>query len=560
MNQQIEIKALGRPVQLGQLYDASKSQFRNELLFKRKEADATIKMIPKKSTNFEYKEVRSLEDRADMLEISGSLSVSIFSGAVTIGGYGSYLDRKDESSQSTTIAAVVRIRTEHKYIDTQSLHEVVRLDDEDIEFIGATHVVTGITYGGNTVGNITERKTRTDSERHRGIIQPRPSSQMSRREISTDKMSQKFVGIQGVPCDIILTPLSRFNKFKVISKFRESEDADLKSISDFCNRIVNLQVNRRATCQQLDGDLSDVEGEARKALRESGDENTTADNFVRTNEPEFDSEQKLYERDSGILEDLLEKRRTADEHNFKLLQENALHAEMNRQDKATVALVLIPEVVGIVSLLNIYRLFAGLIKKWQEDIRKIDSSSAPFVYHSLYVDPKIIGEFRSLTVTSGPWRLLSRLSSREENPHSSHSASHEAAGRKAGGTSGMSMRNSSRQPTKTRLTLQKAYSSKIDCGRMASSSKQGCTKTIVLLTMLLSLRKGDAVSSHISKIAKVLGFIIGQKYRIKLNMTGGGVLSVHANGYLIDPSEVPGLGSSSWPLNAAKEIEIERLD
>ena len=96
--QQLEIKALERPIQLGQLYDATTSTFWNEFLFNRAKAVATINTIPKQSTEFEYKEVKSLEDRAHTLQISASISVSILSGAISIGGYGSYLDRSKDTS------------------------------------------------------------------------------------------------------------------------------------------------------------------------------------------------------------------------------------------------------------------------------------------------------------------------------------------------------------------------------------------------------------------------------------------------------------------------------
>lgn len=108
-NQQLEIKALEQPIQLGQLYDATTSTFWNEFLFNRAKAVVTINTIPKQSTEFEYKEVKSLKDRAHTLQISASISVSILSGAILIGGYGSYLDQSKDTSQSTTIAAVVRI-------------------------------------------------------------------------------------------------------------------------------------------------------------------------------------------------------------------------------------------------------------------------------------------------------------------------------------------------------------------------------------------------------------------------------------------------------------------
>lgn len=185
------------------------------------------------------------------------------------------------------------------------------------------------------------------------------------------RKSPELISSRGVPCNIILTPLSHFSKISVVTKFRELEDADLKAITDFYNRIVNLQVDRRNILDQLEANYKPLFptllAECRKwknqvdkiiisactALcqflesycSDSGD-NRTADDFMKYHQPAFDLEQELYKRDWGIFEDLLERKRVVDDHKFMLTNIVNLRGEMNRPDGVTIALVLIPQHCG----------------------------------------------------------------------------------------------------------------------------------------------------------------------------------------------------------------------
>ncbi|KAK2459513.1 hypothetical protein APHAL10511_008455 [Amanita phalloides] len=129
MAREIQIQPLGKPVYLGQLYDATTSTFLNENLFD------PIQMIlstpePASGINYDYQEVKSLESRAGTLDISASLAVSILSGAFIAAGMGSYLDRRDDSSDSHTIAVTAHIRTKTERLDIPDNKKFIRLAGE----------------------------------------------------------------------------------------------------------------------------------------------------------------------------------------------------------------------------------------------------------------------------------------------------------------------------------------------------------------------------------------------------------------------------------------------
>lgn len=111
-------------------------------------------LMPK--TEVSYKLVKTAKDRAHLLNVFVSVSVSILRGTITLKGFGSYLDRSDSSEESTTVTGVLRARTVHKRLDISDLglQASVALDPAQIKNLGATHVVTGITYGGTLLGSL----------------------------------------------------------------------------------------------------------------------------------------------------------------------------------------------------------------------------------------------------------------------------------------------------------------------------------------------------------------------------------------------------------------------
>ena len=110
-------------------------------------------------TVFEFTEVNSLSDWASSLYVSAELTVSIVSGACSVGGSGAYTSNKQGTSESTTVATIAQYRTTSKSLDLNSLRTMLDIEQEMFDKICATHVGTSIVYGGNLVGTLTRKST-----------------------------------------------------------------------------------------------------------------------------------------------------------------------------------------------------------------------------------------------------------------------------------------------------------------------------------------------------------------------------------------------------------------
>ena len=285
---QLAVQALGRPSYLGQLYDATTSTFISGFSFiHRQDVTSASIVTPVSSTIVDFKEIRSMMDRARSLDLSASLSLSILGGAIDLRGMGSYLENKHESDESNTVAMLVRIRTVNSTLDLNRLRGMQAMNTEELAATRATHVVTSITYGGNIIGTATQHSDASSSndilegkfnlqvfkgvgklfgvtgeasvdEREReklekynlhvrldGDFQPPsdealPTTAVELLQIM--KKSMSFIRGDGVPCDITLTPLQWFHSS--IPTFRDLQDADLRSLNELYDRILSLDNNR----------------------------------------------------------------------------------------------------------------------------------------------------------------------------------------------------------------------------------------------------------------------------------------------------------------------------
>src|SRR5258706_576007 len=279
----LEIKALGRPCFLGQLYDAKTSSLLPGFsLFKRSDIQSRASNV--NSTKFDFTEVNSHSDRASSLDVSVEMSVSILSGAFSVGGSGAYLSNKQDTSESTTVAAIAQYRTTSKSLDLNALRTMVDIDQEMLAKICATHVVTGIVYGGNIVGTLTQKSTnKADNTKIKTNFSIEAFNNMGqwlsagakttisveeRKKINsfnlhidlcadfplkkntapTDPVSMieavkssELVG-DGVPCEVFLTPLPLL--VDNIPGFRELSKADLSDIMDLYDHIIKLENSR----------------------------------------------------------------------------------------------------------------------------------------------------------------------------------------------------------------------------------------------------------------------------------------------------------------------------
>jgi hypothetical protein len=281
----LEIKALGRPCYLGQLYDARTSSLIPAFsLFKEKDITAREGKVTK--TNLKFTEVKSLSDRASSLNVSAELSVSIMSGAIGVSGGGSYLNGKVDTSESITVAAIAQYRTTSRSLDFNTLLSKMDMDTMKLAKTRATHVVTSIVYGGDVIGTLTQKSTnKEDNTEIKGKFsievfkvmgkwfsaEAKSELSVNEREkinnfnldldlsadfslkdedaaptdpmslIAVVKKSAKLVG-DGVPCELWLTPLTMLTEDVPI--YRELARADLVDIMNIYDRILKLENSR----------------------------------------------------------------------------------------------------------------------------------------------------------------------------------------------------------------------------------------------------------------------------------------------------------------------------
>ncbi|KAJ7729477.1 hypothetical protein B0H16DRAFT_1586845 [Mycena metata] len=288
MQDTLEVNALSRPCELGQLYDSRNGQFLPGLFLFRSDVIQPCVAVAK-STKAAILEVKNFSDRAATLDVSASLSLSILCGMVTVNGTASYLSASQDTAESATLAAVAKFRTCTKSFDILELMDNTSITPEKAALeLNATHVVTSITYGGNVVATVASKSSHNEKEDKvsggklslgimegfKALFSAGASASLNslerekltssnlevileadirlgeEDEIPTDplamiqlvKRSHTLVG-EGVPCEVRLVPLQKLGH--CLLTFRELAEADLNSFRDTYDRIFVLDNNRR---------------------------------------------------------------------------------------------------------------------------------------------------------------------------------------------------------------------------------------------------------------------------------------------------------------------------
>ncbi|KAL1250928.1 hypothetical protein QQF64_018724 [Cirrhinus molitorella] len=144
----IETAALGRPFQLGMLYDCRKDALiPGVTLWDPEKLQQSIRTHPQINTDFKVMAADSIEDKSSLLSIDGSLKLSLLGGLVNVTGAAKYLNdtKKSFRQQRLTLhyhstSRFEELTMNHLAAENIIYHEVF---DNDM----ATHVVTAVLYG-----------------------------------------------------------------------------------------------------------------------------------------------------------------------------------------------------------------------------------------------------------------------------------------------------------------------------------------------------------------------------------------------------------------------------
>ncbi|KAG5282931.1 hypothetical protein AALO_G00036310, partial [Alosa alosa] len=144
----IQTAALGRPFQLGMLYDSRKDTLIPGItLWDQVELQRNRSVKKQNNTEFNVTTSDSIEEKSDSLKISGSLKLSLLGGLVDVGGSAKYFQDTKKSHKQARVTLQYKTTTKFETLTMAHLgcgqvsHPNVFEDDT------ATHVVTAILYG-----------------------------------------------------------------------------------------------------------------------------------------------------------------------------------------------------------------------------------------------------------------------------------------------------------------------------------------------------------------------------------------------------------------------------
>ncbi|KAL7977884.1 hypothetical protein Chor_010836, partial [Crotalus horridus] len=148
MDDALETPALGRPFQLGMLYDCRKDALIPGVTlwdYRSLQKDLTIR--PQPNTESEILASDTIDDKASSLDISASLKASFLGGLVEVGGSAKYLHDTKKSKQQARVTVQYKTTTRYEQLTMSHLGIQNVSYPAVFEHGTATHVVTAILYG-----------------------------------------------------------------------------------------------------------------------------------------------------------------------------------------------------------------------------------------------------------------------------------------------------------------------------------------------------------------------------------------------------------------------------
>lgn len=468
-SEELDLPALGRPAFLGQLYNAKSETLLNVQAFDSTTA-SKIQTVATSFNSVKYKDVNNITGRTDALDINASLSIAILGGMIELKGSGRYLDTSRTNVSTREVTMVCTTRTNLKRLDLSNTTFITKDSYDKAVERGGTHAVTGIVYGGTLVTNITEKSSISRSRnkihgKFSASIMKKLASKFSaegKASVDINKTAQdvvkscefdvygdyassaqpnpttigdvfelakkwpKLVG-EGVPCEIIVTPLSHLRDTSVTATLLHQLDGDtLTNILAVYDSIYLIAGRRGRVQAALETGLGD---QCPTFLAQCRTRKTTVDGVLakaRTKLTEYllafreggadkagKAETFLQEVQKGLDDHLTECE--ADEWALGLLQDIAvvavdreaafstvaeLRSMMTETSHGMLGVVLLPESPNINGAVNTFDVLVANIRRWRadEDQNDVDASgqSKKTVFVSYYCDASLKDELLKL--------------------------------------------------------------------------------------------------------------------------------------------------------------------
>ncbi|XP_067292718.1 NACHT, LRR and PYD domains-containing protein 3-like [Pseudorasbora parva] len=144
----IETAALGRPFQLGMLYDCRKDALIPGItLWDPEKLKQSLQVHPKINTDFNVTASDSIEDKSNLLNVDGSLKLSVLGGFVNVSGAAKYLKDTKKSFKQQRLTLHYHSTSRFEELTMKHLIPADTVHHEVLDNDTATHVVTAVLYG-----------------------------------------------------------------------------------------------------------------------------------------------------------------------------------------------------------------------------------------------------------------------------------------------------------------------------------------------------------------------------------------------------------------------------
>lgn len=146
MSSQLILPCLGRPFNLGMLYDChSERLIPGKTLWNSKTLKSALQAAEQPSSNFEVFAEDTIQTKSSSLDIDANLKLSFLCGLVEVRGAAKFLDDKKSSEMQARVTLKYTTTTRFEQLTMEQLGAIEYPDV--LADHRATHVVTGVTYG-----------------------------------------------------------------------------------------------------------------------------------------------------------------------------------------------------------------------------------------------------------------------------------------------------------------------------------------------------------------------------------------------------------------------------
>ncbi len=159
-----EIAALGRPFDLGMLYDIRRDKLIiGKTLWSQEQLKSQLNTVCCRQTETKIVRGSRISEQFLAVKVDGRLKLNVLCNNVDIQGSAAYLKDDKYSKRQAQIVLQHETKTQLRHLTMEHLEDTKISHPEVLDESGATHVVVGIQYGGNVVMKFVQEVIKEES-------------------------------------------------------------------------------------------------------------------------------------------------------------------------------------------------------------------------------------------------------------------------------------------------------------------------------------------------------------------------------------------------------------